>query len=334
MTATLLDASAHAERPAFEYRHLNALLNEARGRSPLPVAVVHPVDLVSLQGALEAAKEGLIDPWLVGPQARMAQAAAEAGLDLSSYRVIDTEHSHASAARAVQLVQEGKVRGLMKGSLATAELLAAVMNKEAGLRTERRLSHVFVMEMPNYHKLLLITDAAINIQPDLNQKRDIVQNAIDCARALGIRMPKVAILAAVEKVNPQMPATLDAAALCKMAERGQITGGILDGPLAFDNAISLQAAVTKHIDSPVAGDVDILVAPNLEAGNLLAKQLQYLAGARAGGVVMGARVPIILTSRADGLLERLAATAIAVRLARYQAQQALMPEPGATGPGD
>jgi phosphotransacetylase len=249
-------------------------------------------------------------PVLVGPEARIRRAAAAAGRDLAGVEIVDAPHSHAAAERAVALAREGKVAALMKGALHTDELMEAVVAKEGGLRTERRMSHVFAFDVPNYPKPLFITDAAINIDPDLETKRDIVQNAIDLVRALGVTQPRVAILSAVETVSPKLASTIDAAALCKMAERGQIRGGVLDGPLGFDNAISSEAAAAKGIVSRVAGQADILVVPDLEAGNMLAKQLTYLADADAAGIVLGARVPIMLTSRADGALARLASCAV------------------------
>jgi phosphate acetyltransferase len=300
------------------------LIAATKGLEPVPTAVVHPCDDVSLTGALEAATQGLIRPILVGPLAKIIATAAAAGVSLDGIEVIDVPHSHAAAERAVALVREGRVRALMKGKLHTDELMAAVVARDTGLRTERRMSHVFAMDVPHYPKPLLITDAAINIAPDLETKRDIVQNAIDLARALGISLPKVAILSAVETVNPRITSTLDASALCKMADRGQITGGLLDGPLAFDNAVSKTAAATKGIVSPVAGDADILIAPDLESGNMIAKQLIYLAGAESAGIVLGARVPIILTSRADGTLARLASCALAQLYLKYIDQKVLV----------
>lgn len=282
---------------------------------PIPTAVANPCDRSALSGAVEAAKLGLILPLLVGPSAKIAEAAAAAGIDLEKLEIIDTPHSHASAARAVELIREGRAEILMKGSLHTDELMAAVVAREGGLRTARRISHVFVMDVPTYHKVLIVTDGAINIAPTLEDKADICQNAIDLAISLGLATPKVAILAAVETVTSKMPATIDAAALCKMAQRGQITGGILDGPLAFDNAISAQAAAIKGIQSPVAGDPDILLAPDLEAGNILAKQLSFLANADSAGLVLGARVPVILTSRADSVRSRIASCAVATLVA-------------------
>jgi phosphotransacetylase len=292
------------------YRDLEALYERCRGKPPVRTAIVHPCDVDSLVGPLEAAEHGLIVPVLVGPRRKIEAAAQAAGVSLAGVEIVDVEHSHAAAERAVALAREGNVAALMKGSLHTDELMGAVVSSATGLRTGRRISHVFVMDVPTYPKPLLITDAAINIQPDLETKRDIVQNAIDLAHILGIAQPKVAILSAVETINPKLQATLDAAALCKMADRGQITGGILDGPLAFDNAISTAAAQIKHITSPVAGDPDILLAPNLEAGNMIAKQLSYLAAARSAGIVLGTRVPIVLTSRADDARTREASAAV------------------------
>jgi phosphotransacetylase len=276
----------------------------------LPCAVVHPVDAASLAGAMEAAESGLIIPILVGPTAKIHAAAAAGGIDLAGAAIEDVPHSHAAAERAVALVNEGRAGALLKGSLHTDEMLAAVVARVGGLRTERRISHCFILDVPLYHKPLVVTDAAINIEPDLETKADIARNAIDLCRALGIERPKLAVLAAVEVVTSKQPATLDAAALSKMADRGQIEGGIVDGPLAFDNAISLEAARSKHLSSPVAGDPDILLVPDLTAGNMLAKQLQYLAGAESAGVVVGARVPIALTSRAEGARARLASCAV------------------------
>ncbi len=278
---------------------------------PIRTAVVHPCDPLSVTGALEAAQQGIIAPVLVGPTAKIEAAARMAGRSLDGIEIIDTPHSHAAADAAVALVRSGEAEALMKGSLHTDELMKSVVNAATGLRTERRMSHVYVLDAPTYPKPLLVTDAAINIYPDLAIKRDIVQNAIDLAVAIGIELPKVAILSAVETVNPSITSTLDAAALCKMADRGQITGGLIDGPLAFDNAISPAAVIAKGIVSDVAGVADILVAPDLEAANMMAKQLIYLAGADAAGIVLGARVPIILTSRADSPMSRLASCALA-----------------------
>lgn len=287
------------------------LINATRELEPIRTVVVHPCDPVSLEGALEAKGQGLIHPVLVGPQEKIKAAAAQSNSELDSIEIVDVPHSHAAAARAVELVREGNAEALMKGTLHTDELMSAVLKRDIGLRTERQMSHVFALDVPHYSKPLFITDAAINIYPDLLAKRDIVQNAIDLAQSLGIQMPKVAILSAVETINPKIAGTVEAAALCKMADRGQITGGIVDGPLAFDNAISPEAARIKGITSPVAGHADILIAPDLETGSMLAKQLLYLAGAEAAGIVLGARVPIMLTSRADGTLSRLASAAVA-----------------------
>ena len=292
------------------------LMQMAKGHERLRVAVVHPVDEASLAGAVEAQNEGLIEATLVGPEAKIRRAAETYGIDISGFEIEPTPHSHAAAQRAVELARLGKVEALMKGALHTDELMAAIVDGATGLRTARRISHVFAIDAPSYPRPMFITDAAVNIYPTLIDKRDIVQNAIDLVRALGILVPRVAILSAVETVSPEIKSTIDAAALCKMADRGQITGGILDGPLAFDNAVSIEAARTKHITSAVAGRPDILVAPDLEAGNMLAKQLVYLADADMAGIVMGARVPIILTSRADGTLARLGSCAIALLWAR------------------
>ena len=287
------------------------MLATCSNMKPIPTAVAHPCEESALAGAVEAAHLGIIVPILVGPRARIEATAKSSGIDISAFEIVDTPHSNASAAKAVELLREARAELLMKGSLHTDELMAAVISREGGLRTGRRISHVFVMDVPTYHKVLMITDGAINIAPTLEDKVDICQNAIDLALSLNIRKPKVAILAAVETVNSKMPATIDAAALCKMAERGQITGGILDGPLAFDNAISKEAAATKGIHSEVAGDPDILLAPDLEAGNILAKQLSFLTNADSAGIVLGARVPIILTSRADSVRSRIASCAVA-----------------------
>ena len=299
--------------PDIVLRHNDAfsrLLKLCAGLPPVVCAIVHPCDRDSLCGPIEAARLGLIAPVLVGPEARIRAVAEAAGVDLSPYRIVPTEHSHAAADKAVAMARAGEVQALMKGSLHTDELMAAVVASASGLRTSRRVSHVFVLDVPAYPRLLLITDAAINVAPDAAAKADIAQNAIDLAHVLGIPEPRVAILAAVEIVNPAMQATIDAAMLCKMAERGQITGGLLDGPLAFDNAVSEEAARSKQIHSPVAGRADILLAPDLEAGNMMAKQLQYLAGADSAGIVLGARVPIVLTSRSDSVRSRLASTIV------------------------
>ena len=287
------------------------LLARCEGLAPVPTAVAHPCEASALAAAVEAGERGLIEPLLVGPVDKIAETAIAAQLDLSNVRIVDVPHSHASAATAVALVREGKAEILMKGSLHTDELMSAIVSREGGLRTGRRISHVFIMDVPTYHKVLIVTDAAINIAPTLEDKVDICQNAIDLAVSLGLEKPKVAILAAVETVNSKMPATIDAACLCKMAERGQITGGVLDGPLAFDNAISSQAAETKGIKSQVAGDPDVLLVPDLEAGNILAKQLTFLANADSAGMVLGAKVPVILTSRADSVRSRIASCAVA-----------------------
>jgi len=296
------------------------LLERCRSLAPIATAVAHPCEASALAGAMEAGEKGLIVPILVGPAAKIAEIAKQAGIDLGATRIVDAPHSHASAARAVELVRQGEAELLMKGSLHTDELLGAVVARDTGLRTGRRLSHVFIMDIPTYHKVLIVTDGAINIAPSLEDKVDIVQNAIDLAVSLGVSRPKVAILGAVETVTSKMPATIDAASLCKMAERGQITGGILDGPLAFDNAISREAARVKGITSEVAGDPDILLAPDLEAGNILAKQLTFLANADSAGLVLGARVPIILTSRADSVRSRIASCAVAMLAAHARRQ--------------
>jgi phosphate acetyltransferase len=286
------------------------LFKAAEDLPPVTCAIVHPCDRDSLLGPIESAKRGFILPLLVGPEAKIRGVAEAENIDLSPYKIVATAHSHEAAAKAVEMARAGEVEALMKGSLHTDELLGAVVPSATGLRTARRISHVFVMDVPSYPKLLLITDVAVNIYPKLKEKVDIVQNAIDLAHVLGIKEPKVAILSAVETVNPDIESTLEAAALCKMADRGQITGGLLDGPLAFDNAISFEAAQTKKIRSQVAGQADILLVPDLEAGNMLAKQLCYLAGADAAGIVLGARVPIVLTSRADSVRTRLASTVV------------------------
>jgi len=286
------------------------LLKKCEGLPAVSCAVAHPCDRDSLLGPIEAAKLGLIDPVLVGPEDKIRALAKAEGIDISPYRIVSTEHSHASAEKAVALVRAGEVDALMKGSLHTDHLMSAVVASATGLRTSRRISHVFLMDVPTHPHALAITDAAINIFPTLEDKMHIAQNAIDLAHVMGVAEPKVAILSAVETINPKIPSTLEAAALCKMADRGQITGGLLDGPLAFDNAISEHAALTKKISSPVAGKANILLVPDLEAGNMLAKQLQYLAGADAAGIVLGARVPIVLTSRADTVRTRLASIAV------------------------
>jgi phosphate acetyltransferase len=306
-----------------EHKHekYQRLIARCKALQPVRCAVAHPCDESSLRGTLEAAQEGLIVPVLVGPAHRIKAIAADCRLDLSGCSIVDAPHSDASASEAVRLVREGKAEALMKGSLHTDELMGAVVKRETGLRTNRRISHCFVMDVPALEQALIITDAAVNIAPTLTDKVHIVQNAIDLAHTLGRALPKVAILSAMETVNPDVPSTIEAAALCKMADRGQITGGILDGPLAFDNAIDLTAARIKRIQSPVAGTADVLVVPNLEAGNMLAKSLSYLAGADAAGIVVGARVPIILTSRADSLIARRASCAVAVLMAHSRLEQ-------------
>ena len=288
------------------------LVARCKSLAAVPTAVVHPCEHNALAGAAEAAAEGLIKPIYVGPKARIAEIASKGDIALGTAEIIDAPHSHAAAEQAVALVREGRAELLMKGSLHTDELLGAVVARDSGLRTGRRISHVFIMDVPTYHKVLIVTDGAINIAPSLEDKVDICQNAVDLARSLGLKQPKVAILAAVETVSSKMPATIDAAALCKMAERGQISGAVLDGPLAFDNAINKDAARTKGIKSEVAGDPDILVAPDLEAGNILAKLLSFIANADSAGLVVGARVPVILTSRADSVRARIASCAVAM----------------------
>jgi phosphotransacetylase/acyl dehydratase len=314
-------AFADMATPEIVLRHTDVfarLLKRCEGMPPVRCAVVHPCDRDSLLGPLEAARRGLIEPVLVGPEAKIRAVAREAGADLSGLRIVNTEHSHEAADKAVAMARAGEVQSLMKGSLHTDELMGAVVPTATGLRTARRITHVFVLDVPAYPRMLLITDAAISVAPDARVKADIAQNAIDLAHVLGIDEPRVAILAAVETVNPDMQATVDAAILCKMADRGQITGGLLDGPLAFDNAVSEAAARTKKIESKVAGRANILLAPDLEAGNMMAKQLQYLAGADSAGIVLGARVPIVLTSRADSVRSRLASTVVMALLADAQ----------------
>jgi phosphate acetyltransferase len=298
------------------------LLEAAQNLPPAKTAVAHPCDQVSLEGVIEATRLGLIEPILVGPSARLRHEAAAAALDISGLTIEPSEHSHDSAAKAVALVRQGKAEALMKGSLHTDELMGAVVAREGGIRTARRISHCFVMDVPGHRDPLIVTDAAVNIAPDLAAKVDIVQNAIDLGHALQFAEVRVAILSAMETVNPRVPSTIEAAALCKMADRGQITGGILDGPLALDNAINEASAAIKHIVSPVAGRANVLVVPDLEAGNMLAKSLSFLAGADAAGIVLGARVPIILTSRADSLIARLASCAVASLLAEARRRSA------------
>ena len=298
------------------------LLKACEGLPALGCAVVHPCSADSLRGAVEAAEHDLIAPILIGPEAKIRAIAAQENLDISRYRLVSAVHSHHAAELAVAMVLSGEAQTLMKGSLHTDELLAEVVKKVGGLRTERRISHCFLLSVPTYPRPIIITDAAINIQPSLEDKVDIIQNAIELAHAIGIREPKVAILSAVETMTNKIPSTLEAGALCKMADRGQIVGGILDGPLAFDNAIDEQAARTKGIRSPVAGKADILVVPDLEAGNMLAKSLSFMAGADAAGIVLGARVPIILTSRADSVTTRLASCAVAALVAQARRESA------------
>jgi phosphate acetyltransferase len=298
-----------------QHEKFKRLVEKTQAQSPVVTAVAHPCDDVSLEGAIEAARLKLIVPILVGPEARIRDVAARAKLDISNLEIVDADHSHDAARKAVELVRTARAEALMKGSLHTDELMAAAVSREAGLRTARRISHCFIMDVPGHATPLVITDAAVNIAPSLEEKVDIVQNAIDLVHAMGVSDVRVAILSAMETINTKVPSTIEAAALCKMADRGQITGAVLDGPLALDNAISLEAAAIKKIASPVAGCANVLVVPDLEAGNMLAKSLSFLAGADAAGIVLGARVPIILTSRADVLLTRLASCAVAVMVA-------------------
>jgi len=304
--------------PSRQHEKYNRLIAAAKNVPPLATAVAHPCDETSLRGALEAAEAGLISPILVGPKNKIEGVAQTSSLDLAEAEIVDAPHSHAAAEKAVELVRTGKAELLMKGSLHTDELLAEVVKRETGIRTGRRISHVFVMDVPGHSHTLFITDAAVNIAPDLDAKRDIIQNAIDLFAGLGLGVPKVAILSAVETVTTSIPSTIEAAALCKMSDRGQITGGELDGPLAFDNAISPEAARIKGIKSPVAGQAQILVVPDLEAGNMLAKNLSFLSRADAAGIVLGARVPIILTSRADNVMTRMASCAVATLFRQSQ----------------
>ncbi len=300
------------------------LIAKAHGIPAIPTAVAHPCDETSLKGALDAAAAGMIVPILMGPERKIRAIAQKIGVDIGASEIIDVPHSHAAAAKAVEFVRSGRAELIMKGSLHTDELLGEVTRRETGLRTERRISHVFVMDVPTYPKTLFITDAAVNIFPDLEAKRDIVQNAIDLHVGLGLGAPKVAILSAVETVTPKIPSTIDAAALCKMADRGQIVGAELDGPLAFDNAISPEAARIKGIRSEVAGQAQILIVPDLEAGNMLAKNLTFLSNADAAGIVLGARVPIILTSRADDIRTRMASCAVAALYAHSLREEQLV----------
>jgi len=314
-----------AMRPGTHPPKYDRLIAQAKQVPPVSTIVVHPCDETSLRGAVEAAEAGIIIPILVGPVAKISAVAREHQLDISRFQIIDVPHSDAAAAKAVQLIQESKGELLMKGSLHTDELMREVTSSKTGLRTARRISHVFIMDVPTYPETLFITDAAINIFPDLDAKRDIVQNAIDLYTQIGLGVPRVAILSAVETVTSKIPSTIDAAALCKMAERGQIVGGLLDGPLAFDNAIDPEAAKMKGIHSEVAGRAQILVVPDLEAGNMLAKNLTFLAKADAAGIVLGARVPIILTSRADSVRTRMASCAVAVLFAAARRRKAALP---------
>ena len=313
---------AEGDGTAQSPRKYDRLIEQVKAMAPTPTAVAHPCTPAALEGATDAAELGIIRPILVGPRAKIAAVAAEAGLDIANYEIVDAAHSHDSAAKAVALVRQGKAELLMKGSLHTDELLSEVVKRDTGLRTERRLSHCFIMDVPGYDHVLTITDAAINIFPTLEEKVDIVQNAIDLLHAIGNEEPRVAILSAMETVNPKLNNTIEAAALCKMADRGQITGGLLDGPLAFDNAISPEAARIKGIDGPVAGRADILVVPDLEAGNMLAKSLSFLMNADSAGIVLGARVPIILTSRADSVESRLASCAVAAMIVEHRRRKA------------
>jgi phosphate acetyltransferase len=307
---------------AVAHEKYDRLIAAARNEATIKVAVAHPCDDVSLRGAVEAMKLGLIEPILVGPIERLRSVAAKAGIDIEAMEIVASQYSHDSATKAVELVVAGRAEALMKGSLHTDELMGAVVSKATGIRTGRRISHCFVMDVPGYPNPLIITDAAVNIAPDLEAKVDIVQNAIDLGHAMGLAEVRVAILSAMETVTAKVPSTIEAAALCKMAERGQITGAILDGPLALDNAISPEAATIKKIVSPVAGRANVLVVPDLEAGNMLAKSLSFLAQADAAGIVLGARVPIILTSRADSLLSRLASCAVAAMVAAARRKSA------------
>jgi len=311
------------ERPHEKYERL---LERCKSLPPAPTAIAHPCDRSSLEGAAQAADAGLIRPILVGPRRKIESAARESGIDLARFEIVEAPHSEAAAEAAVRVVREGKAEMLMKGSLHTDELMGAVVARDTGLRTSRRISHCFVMDVPDLEQALIISDAAVNIFPTFDDKVHIIQNAIDLAHALGIPRPKVAILSAMETVNSKVQSTIEAGALCKMADRGQITGGILDGPLALDNAINLEAAQIKKIDSPVAGQADILIVPDLEAGNMLAKSLSFLANADAAGIVVGARVPIILTSRADSVISRLASCAVAMQAANFRHQSVAVAE--------
>jgi phosphate acetyltransferase len=305
-----------------QHEKYRRLIDYCRELPPTPTAVVHPCDKSSLEGAVEAARTGLIAPILVGPRERIEAVARENGIDIADLPIAEAPYSEAAAATAVQLVREGKAEALMKGSLHTDELMGAVVKRESGLRTGRRVSHCFVMDVPGHADALIITDAAVNIAPTLEVKMDILQNAIDLAHALQAKEVRVAVLSAMETVNPKVPSTVEAAALCKMVDRRQITGALVDGPLALDNAIDPAAAKIKNIDSPVAGRANVLLVPDLEAGNMLAKSLSFLAGADAAGIVLGARVPIILTSRADSMMTRLASCAVAALVAKARRESA------------
>jgi phosphate acetyltransferase len=307
---------------AHTHEKYQRLIDTCKAMPPTTVAVAHPCDESSLSGAMDAAKMGLIVPILVGPKDKIEATAKKFGIDLGATEIVDAPYSHASAARAVELVREGRAEALMKGSLHTDELMGAVVRRDTGLRTARRVSHCFVMDVPSYSETLIITDAAVNIAPTLKDKVDIIQNAIDLAHAMRFPEVRVALLSAMETINPDVPSTIEAGALCKMADRGQITGAILDGPLALDNAISLESVAIKKINSPVAGRANVLVVPDLESGNMLAKSLSFLAGADAAGIVLGARVPIILTSRADSVMTRLASCAVAVLVASARRENA------------
>lgn len=322
MIATHRDQATMDTASAQGHDKYQLVLAMARRQPAVATAVAHPCDAVSLAGAVQAHRIGLIDATLVAPEARLRALAERNGIDLEGLTLIASEHSHDSAAKAVALVRAGRADALMKGSLHTEELMAAVVARDTGLRTDRRISHCFIMDVPGRTAPLIVTDAAVNIAPTLAEKADIVRNAIDLAHAIGLDRPLVAILSATEAVNPAIPSTIEAAALCKMADRGQISGGVLDGPLALDNAIDREAAAIKHIVSPVAGHANILVVPNLEAGNMLAKSLSFMAGAEAAGIVLGARVPIVLTSRADSIVTRLASCAVAVLVAGWRRRMA------------
>ena len=319
---TLEAIAPAAHPPETKYEHLIARAKQVAAARTI---VVHPCDESSLRGPVEAAELGIIEPILVGPSTKIKKVAGEHGIKINDFQVVDAPHSEAAAERAVELIHEGKGELLMKGSLHTDELMRAVTNSKTGLRTARRISHVFIMDVPTYPETLFVTDAAINIFPDLDAKRDIIQNAVDLFTQVGLGTPRVAILSAVETVTSKIPSTIDAAALCKMADRGQITNAIIDGPLAFDNAISPEAARIKGIQSPVAGKAQILVVPDLEAGNMLAKNLIFLSKADSAGLVLGARVPVVLTSRADSVRSRMASCAAAVLYAAARRNKAPLP---------